>query len=319
MSWQPLVIPVLHPAYILRGQERFVGVLERDLKRAAFYAVNEWKTKKHVWICWDADPDKRKQMCDYALQVLRYWRSTSRCFGIDTETTRARPTRCQLKTVSVSPHGSNEAVAIPLMPGLLDPLTRELLFNEVKALCADLNVTKIIHNQTFDATVLARHQCPVAGPVVDTLVLAHIVDPSVPHDLQAVASTYTDTEAWKVDFDTKENKEEASLEDLLYYNGCDAIGCQQLADPLYGVARDYNLLTVAAKEMQYVELARQMEVSGIYCDRVEMDRLGLELFHKLERLTHELRTDLNWPDMDLGKPSHKMHFLYELLKLPVRS
>lgn len=314
-----MAVPVLHPAFILRGQERFIGVLERDLRRAARLAVSGWRREDRVWCCWDSDPVKCQAICNYAIQVLRYWRSTATAIGVDTETTGPRPTHCRLKTISVSPQGSREAIAVPVLPGVLDPVTREALVYELRALLGDEQITKIIHNLTFDVTVLERHGLPVRGPVIDTLVLAHIVDPSVPHDLQATASTYTDTEAWKVDFGSKEDDQTATLEDLLYYNGRDAIGCQQLAAPLFEIVQDYNLRTVAYKQTQYCELARRMETTGIYLDKAELDRKGRELFDRLNRLIHELRTELDWPDMDLGKPDHRAHFLYERLRLPVRS
>ena len=49
------------------------------------------------------------------------------------------------------------------------------------------SVTKIAHDMKAQEVLLARHEIPIAGPVLDTDLAAYLLDPETPHDLVALS------------------------------------------------------------------------------------------------------------------------------------
>ncbi len=329
--YRPIVVPGFHPAYLLRGQEKYSGVLERDLARAARLAEIGWQQQEHVHICWHPDDlGYRRAITEYGIQLLRHWRACGAAMSIDVETTEDPATRCRLKAVSVSACGTTEAVAFPTGDEL-EPRLREQLLAELQAILGDPHCQVIGHNFiTFDSIVLERYGMPTNGYVWDTLVLAHVLDPDIDHDLGFVAQDLLDTDPWKRAFKLKEKGGEATLTDLLYYNGRDAIAPQRFLQPLLQELYENELLLTAQCQTAWADIAREMELTGIWIDPEEFARLKRDRELRRDFLLHRIADRTGWPELTtftedkhgkrhyfINKPAVKRELLYERLRLPV--
>lgn len=313
-----LVTPTVHPAFILRGQEQLLDIVVQDLKRAKRLSEQGWQPADHLVLC---TPEAGPEVVAEAYQLLCAWRAQRRPCAVDVETTghdRAEavdPIRCGLKTVAVSAHGTDVGVALPV-GAALDANARWWLLQALRELCIDAGLPKIFHNVNFDSVVLERHGLPVRGPIYDTVILAHVVEPAIQHDLGFTAHLYLDTEAWKDDF--REMEKSATLTDLLRYNAYDAVRSQQLLTPLSNVALERGLWPVVQAQTRWSSIARRMNIEGVPLHEPTRLEYGRRLAEKRDAGLTYCRQVANDSTLDLNKPAERMRYLYEVLRLPVR-
>lgn len=317
-NYMTLVVPALHPAFIMRGQERMLLTLIEDLARAKRVSTEGFHPNDHVYIC---TPAQGPTYLAEALQQLRHWRETKTPCAIDVETTGAARSdaldtfKCSLRTVAVSGYGSDTAVAIPVGT-VLDNATRRQFLDELAGLCTDVTVPKIFHNFSFDTTVLWRHGITVAGQIYDTVILHHVVEPELDHNLGFVGQFYLDTVAWKEIYRDLERK--ATLEDLLLYNGLDALRTQQLLGPLCRQTQERQLWPVVAAQTKWAYVARRMHHTGLPFHQSTWDECFKLTKTKHDAALEELRSYAGDPEFNPRKPLQARRYLYEKVHLPVR-
>ena len=210
-----LVVPTIHPTFVLRGEERLLAVLGADLDRARRLSETGYHPTNREIRVLPKSPD-----LDEALQILKSWYTDGASVAIDTETTGLDPLACGLRSLAVSAYGSSVGIAIPFN-AVMDRdymKTRSDMCKVVRAMCASETIQKIFHNANFDMPILDRHGFPVYGPIQDTIIIHHVLEPDLEHNLGFCAQLYLDVEPWKLMFRELEKKKVSTLDDLLKYN-----------------------------------------------------------------------------------------------------
>jgi DNA polymerase-1 len=252
-----------------------------------------------------------------ALACLDEWDRRGASITIDVETTGKSPIHDKVKSIAISACDEDVGISFPTL-GVL-PLELELEFLRItRQLCGNKKVTKVFQNLGFDCTALECMGIPIKGPVYDTLVLHHVAEPELPHKLDWFAQTILMVPPWKADQRAKEKRKAAKLKDLLEYNAQDALYTGWCLDPLLAGVAEVKGQRAAQEELKWSDLARRMTKVGVPIKKETINRIEGELLEKRDRLLTELREELNWPDLNLNKPDHRIELLYERIGLPVR-
>lgn len=175
------IVPTLHPAFLLRDSMSYYGVVSRDIAKAKALADDEVELFK-----WNGSSDVKD------LLILAE-RNTP--LGIDIETTRDRPTRCELRSIAIADRSLAYSVKYPFTEDI-DTTIREILKS---------SRPKIFHNAAFDVTVLRRLGYQITNPIIDTLILHHLSEVDVKHDLGFVAHDLLVVDPWKEQFKDTED------------------------------------------------------------------------------------------------------------------
>lgn len=263
------VIPLLHPAFVLRSR-KWTPTFRRDIEQGAawFRGVQTWVPPN---VLYRPTPAELRAF----LANLGAWAAW------DTETDGVEPLRARLRCVGIG-HG-DRVVLVPLLSK--DGHTRfysDAEETEIRDILRDWftnpHVTKVGHNSGYyDRLVIQAALGVVPLPFLDSILLHQAAAPEMPHSLGFVASAYAGlAPAWKADRTavTAETDRE-----LWEYCGIDVAQSARIIPPLLETC---NLRQQAA----VLEQAHGMQV---VC--AEMHRVGLRVDQK-RRAEYELQQKL---------------------------
>ena len=315
-------VPTFHPAFLLRGKQHYHEVVCLDILRAIRIAEQGgWEQTAQVW---KVLPGGGGNMSvDGAVNFIEENYKARRPVALDTETYGVGKRdaldqySCRLHALGLSFYPSNEAVSF-LADGSLDKAGTERLLNLCRQMIADKELPKIFFNYSYDGEVLLRHTLPVGGPIYDCLVLHHITDPELDHDLGFVSQQFLDTDPWKVEYRKLERKGLGTLAQLLHYNGRDTLATQQLFPILGQRVEELDQGHIAAYETRTMELAARMGRVGIPISEEKRVEIAQKLQAMRDKALFFIRDKMAWFDFDPKKPAHRRELVYDRLKLPVR-
>jgi len=220
------VLPVYHPAFLLRQEDAVLDLLVVDWLKAGVRVMREPLPP----------PISEKQvkvvMCPAkAAETAKRFRRAGREVAIDYETTALKPEYPGARIVSCAVSDGDRTVAFPWLEPAVEEM-RRLWLSEVP---------KVAHNWKFEArwTASAFGEFP-RGPFFDTMIAAHVLDYRsgiTSLKFQAFvrfgigAYDRTVSEWMRTDDSVILNRiEEADRRKLLVYNGMDALITKRLAD-----------------------------------------------------------------------------------------
>lgn len=320
-DYKSYFIPTFHPSFLLRGAQYYHEVVVADLQRAARIAeAGTWEQSAKVY---KLLPNGQGNVSvDWAVNWINENLAQNKPVAVDTETygvghrSALDQYSCKLHAVGISFSPSNEALSW-LADGTLGWEATQRMNEALRRVMGGPNA-KIFHNMGYDVEVLLRHGFRLGGQVYDTVVLHHLTDPELDHDLAFVSHQFLDTEPWKVDYRLLERKGLNSLERLLHYNGRDALATQQICNILIDRVVELKQEHIAQYEFQTSELAGRMGRTGIPIDEEKRRNIEIKLLTNREEALKHVRETMAWSDFDPQKPSHRFDLIYGRLKLPVK-
>jgi len=282
---QTLVIPMLHPAALLRNPKDTYGVIEvlhRAWRIAASGVVtpdSAYGKRNCISPYHPAGPDGALDILEEAVdRVIRERQEIS----VDVETTTELPRTATLTIFGFATYEEAFAVTIlawnvheqrfeecwtPAQVARRDAIIRRLL---------NANLDKWAWNYSFDKTVCAR----VYGTDDnwhDGLHLHWAIQPELDHHLNFAVQTWLDVPPWKVEFWDKQNAGLADHNDLETYNCDDCRYTIHLVPYLRQKAAERDIQPGLIKhQMRVSELARRAELYGVPIHR----KTALELREK---------------------------------------
>ena len=175
----------------------------------------------------------------------------------------------------------------------------------------------------FDWTVLARHGMPPPPmeKIVDTILLAHAVDPMAPKSLRHWVSFLTDAPAWKPkDHDAWDNDAE-----LACYCAHDVVLTRQIATKLARLVQERAQAPVYRSDRRFQEICVGMSAAGLFVNEPERVRHRARLEKKrddarerfcaamlpgicLDRVSHA--------PLNLASPEQLRVYLFDIERLP---
>ena len=303
-------IATWHPAFVLRSR-RWTETFRSDIAKAFRYFENRlnWKEPKLVF-----DPDTKE-----AEAALKKLKEMGKWIAVDTETDGLDPDLVNLRCVGVS--NDEFGVVFGLTSVESPKRTFKIGGTKIKELLNSFFLDKSLkicgHNiNLYDRPILDRHGIflPPMDRCFDTVVLHHISDSELPHDLGFLSSRYTDFpkhkpedhDAWKSD------------EELQKYCLYDTSITSSLVEPLGKEVGQTNQTDVYYSDIKLQELCRGMHTAGMLIDPVERrrheERLRLQVEEAKEKANKLIGREIN-----LFSPDQVRDYLFDDLSLPIPS
>lgn len=156
-------------------------------------------------------------------------------------------------------------------------------------------ILKVGQNMKYDLLVLSNYGMEVEGPLFDTMLAHYVVQPEMPHNLDALAETYLHYRTIHIEeLIGKAGRNQKNMRDLLPAEICD-YACEdadvalRLMKPLLqemeqtgveGVFRDI--------EMPLLPVLMRMERNGVCLDLKALERTGQDFRQRMEALEQEI-------------------------------
>lgn len=287
MQW---VVPTFHPAFVMRGNRRYSGVLLHDMRRA-LALTQGWRPK------WNDEGYILRPSVDTIRTVLRGMRGKRVASDIETNGGHSlRKDPMMMRCIGF--FDGKQGICIPwlyrdgemaevLKPGRKRPVkvavwkpfynadARSRVRAEIQALYNDTSTHHVLQNGQYDRLCLRTQEGIEIPKYFDTILRHHVVASYLPHDLGFITSLYTDSEYYK-----------ATPDGAAWSSGSD--------DELWQYCIRDCKATWLAEEKLAEEVAERPENKRLYefdywtalqCERwkevgVEVDLKALELYRK---------------------------------------
>ena len=214
MQGERAVFPIIHPSFIMRGNNRFLAVTTHDLLKIRQY-ITEPLVKEKFELSLFPSVAEVEATCDMLIRE-------NKPFTFDLETTGSRH-KINILMVGLA-YSDSQGICIPFLSKGAKQYWSDNDEMRVFGALAKLFVSgceKIGQNVfTFDIPIMEEVGLMVASPVHDTLIMHHVLDPEMPHSLNFLGSIYTDLPRHKMKF---KSMIAADDEVLRHYNVMDCI------------------------------------------------------------------------------------------------
>ena len=304
------IVATVHPAFVLRARSWSETFL-RDCAKALRHAAGR--------LNWQ-DPE---MVLDPSVEELRaaLARLEAQVVAVDTETDGLDPETCNLRCVGLSSQSFGVAVGFqsvetPAREWRCPPEQSREMLAAFFSRCGTENGPKriLVHNQVYDQPVLRRHGMPLpdVAKVVDTIMLHKSADSEMPHDLDFLASFYTDAPKWKP---THGHDAWESDSKLHRYCLLDCSVTARLAPVLRDAMIQSNQLQVFAGDLELQRLAIGMHRAGIAVDRNEQQRHADRLEALMLEATARAASATEGTTPSLGSADQVRDYLYQRRKI----
>lgn len=320
-----LVLPTLHPAFLLRssegdkGEARFKHVVVDDFKKAI-----RLRKRKPDWderVIWIEKDERLVNLFPTVEEVERFllnaWKTHTAC---DVETTGPSPLACQLICVGLASE-NGEAICIPFLQQggscYWSPEDEARVRRALAWFLADTQTPKVFHNGAFDTTVLWAHHLPVMGWAHDTMLAHHCVDAEMPHSLAFLGSIYLETPYWKDD--VKGDGGWLSKDDtvLRSYNLRDVLITIRCLPHVLREVEEWKVRHVYEQELQVAQIMARATVRGLEVDVSRRYWLFRDLQRQRQAALRRLRELAQDSEFKPSSPVQLREFLFETLGFPI--
>ena len=277
------IVPVIHPATCLPPKLVYTNryLILADLQRA--YEVYKG-TVKYDRVDLKIQPSFEEAM--EFLSMIQEEGKQGRLIGFDTEIHMYNK---QLTCVSFSV--GTKAIAIPFVWDMGDyfSLEREIaIMTLIRDILEDHNITKVIQNVGFDATVMLKNYGIRINNYHDTMIAQHTIAPDFPKGLDFITSRYTTLPYYKDDGKEFIFKAYGGWDTFWRYSALDAV-VLTIAFP-----KQVSLLKRHENYETYVR--RLGQIPAIVYAQLNGVRIDMERFRLLkERLKTE--SDVNYAEL----------------------
>lgn len=307
------LVPTVHPAALLRGGKPISDIIVADLAKANRISMEGFRQEESFVICLPSNPSGMERAVREAICWMDRWIGLRCPVAVDVETSSLDFFNCKLYSVALSGEcGRNTAVAFTLRDMRTLPWDAELsLCQKLGEVLAHPHVSTVYHNAPYDYAVLTRKGFHIDGPIEDTQAYAHIVQPDVPKDLGWVGHTYLDVEPWKLNHKGEKMAFARDVVELLVYNAKDALNTMKLRQPLLAEIMNRGMnMELASYQNAFARLAAHMEIVGLPVNMEKRAKMGAELLVELDKMRHDMRQWLNWPEFNPMNKNHAVEALY---------
>ncbi len=247
--------------------------------------------------------------------------------SFDLETTSLEPTQADIVGFSFSTI-SNSGWYIPIMfkekeGSIFAEDDLAFILNKLKNILEDSSRSKTGQNIKYDAHILKRHGIQVRGLNFDTMIAAHLLNPSARSiSLSTLSLEYLNYEMVSIEELIGKGKDqilmsEVSLEKAAYYAVEDADVVFQLTNILKNKLKESSLFDFYKTiEMPLVPVLMDMEYNGVYVDPELLESMSKEIGKKLDALTSSIYQISN-KEFNINSTQQLAIILFDDLELPM--
>jgi DNA polymerase-1 len=244
--------------------------------------------------------------------------------AVDTETTSQQPMRAELVGISLA-WKPGEAVYLPVA-GPLGAVTLpiELVREKLGPVLADESVEKIGQNIKYDMIVLAGADMPIAGPMFDTMVAAHVLDSTrMSYKMDLLAADYLNHRCIPIEDVIGKGRHRTTMnavpvDVVTPYAAEDADVTYRLAEVLGPKLAAEGLGELFANlEMPLVPVLMEMERRGVLVDPQVLKRMETALSARADELRDRI-LELAGRPFNVDSPKQLAVVLFDDLGLPVQ-
>lgn len=246
---------------------------------------------------------------------------SAKTLSLDTETTGTDAMTAELVGLSFAVE-EFEAYYIPVPPGREEA---QKIVDIFKPAYENPSSLKTGQNIKYDMLVLARYGVDIKGKMFDTMVAHYVLQPELPHNMDALAEQYLGYSTIKIEeLIGPKGKKQKNMRDLppgdVYEYACeDADVTLRLKNALHDeLVRNDAIQLLEEVEMPLVRVLAAMELTGVRID-TETLRETSELFTlRMNKLEEEVFA-LAGESFNLSSPKQVGEILFDKLKIDERA
>lgn len=246
---------------------------------------------------------------------------SAKTLSLDTETTGTDAMTAELVGLSFAVE-EFEAYYIPVPP---EREEAQKIVDIFKPAYENPSSLKTGQNIKYDMLVLARYGVDIKGKMFDTMVAHYVLQPELPHNMDALAEQYLGYSTIKIEeLIGPKGKKQKNMRDLppgdVYEYACeDADVTLRLKNALHDeLVRNDAIQLFEEVEMPLVRVLAAMELTGVRID-TETLRETSELFTlRMNKLEEEV-FDLAGESFNLSSPKQVGEILFDKLKIDERA
>ncbi len=234
-------------------------------------------------------------------------------FAVDTETTSLNPLQAELVGIGFA-WEKGRAYFVPVL----------MINKELRSCLADEGSPKIGHNIKYDYLVLKRAGIDLAGPLIDTMIGAYLLNPGVRNfDLDSLTFTEFGFRKTTIESLIGTGKQQLSMAEVplpkvAAYCGEDADYTYRLWQKLAPELKRNTLEKIFFEiEMPLIRVLADMERWGIKIDPIFLQKLSGEAGVEIEKLEKKIWR-IAGEEFNIGSPQQLKTILFEKLEIPTQ-
>jgi len=236
--------------------------------------------------------------------------------GFDTETTSLNRDK---EIVGFSFAFGKQAFYVPINHFYLGVPQQIYLEDALKAIQKLFKKKIVGHNLKFDLELVYKYGIPKIKPLMDTMILAWIIDPDKKVSLDNLSKRYLNHEMIKFKDTVRkgENFSSVDLESASKYASEDAYITLKLYHKLMEKLSWDIIDEVKNIELPFIDILMEIESKGISIDLKYFKELEIKMENKLKILTQKIY-QLAGEQFNINSPKQLANILFEKLGLPAK-
>jgi len=292
-----LIIPIQHPAYILRMYKNRFHT-EQYLRKAAYYLSNPYEPPKENFL---TNPTYD--------QVMLYLRELSGHIFCDIETIN----RTHIECFGIC-NQQEEVICIPFIENGQNCWTLEQETAIIKSLKRVLTKLPVVgQNFFYDAQYVFNEWLCIPNLVWDTMLAHHTLFPSVEKSLDYQSSLYLDNHLYWKGYTKHGNHR-------WIYNCKDCLATKRVHDAQRNIAEKAEQLSQIKEQNALYLPVLKMMLRGVRRNTEETERMKIQASQVLSEIDTDIETMCGYPlNTHSGSPQVKNLLYTQLLQQPVIS
>lgn len=304
------VIPVMHPAYIMRDNWEEYYVAIRIFRKV----LAESKAPQRLLQSSERDQFILNPSLPDVLNFIELIRTSPECWYLDVET-RGDTLQCFGLSSSSKP---GLAICIPIQKttGPAWSVKEEAQIWRALSLAADSN--KLFRNQNcvYDIDYLLDYRVEPGGIDFDPMIGMNVAFPEFPKGLDFQTSLFTNREYYKDEGKTWKKK---TPDQLVYaYNCKDMVTTPETSEAIIKELKDAKIFEIARnRSIKFLPLAIEMQRNRLLLDENWYGKLAGLLEGERVLIHSELTSEIG-SEINVKSSQQVQQLLYEQLRLPVK-
>ncbi len=240
-------------------------------------------------------------------------------FAFDTETTGLDPTQAELVGISFAwKEGEAHYVLVPE-----ERSEAEALVAEFAPLFANDKVKKVGQNLKYDLIMLERYGAPVAGPLLDTMVMHYLLHPDKRHAMDLLSEEYLNYKPIPIKDLIGSGKKQLTMRQVpvdkqVTYACEDADITLRLYHALWPEMEEEGLVELYETiEAPLIPVLKNIELEGINLDVHFLEEYSVVLTGELEAIEREIYEEAG-STFNIGSPKQIGEILFGRMEIPYK-